>query len=90
MAVLLLLSDIGFRYDKQGRNTLLVERDVNVARQQNYLYEIAESRMEALKIFCHDETWVNADITVASHHDVPIQGPMTGLRKLSGKGQRRL
>lgn len=92
-----LLNDIGFRYEKRGRNSLLIERDDIVAWQQKYLYDVARYRMEGRKIFYLDETWVNAghtlstvwtDTTVASHHDAFMRGLTTGLKQPSGKGQR--
>lgn len=92
-----LLHDIGFRSEKRGRDSRLIERDDIVAWQQRYLHDISSYRKDGRKIFFLDETWVTAghtlstvwvDTTVVSHRDAFMRGLTTGLKQPSGKGQR--
>ncbi|XP_075535183.1 uncharacterized protein LOC142570723 [Dermacentor variabilis] len=92
-----LLVDIGWKSEKRGRNSSLIEREDLLRCEHKYLYEIARYREEGRNIFCLDETWVTAghtvskvwaDKTVKSSHDAYLRGLTTGIKQPSGKGQR--
>lgn len=88
-----ILKNIGFKFNKRGRNSLLLDRDDIFFWRRNYLRAIKNARENRQKIYYLDETWVNEghttsraweDTTVKSSRDAFINGLTTGLKNPSG------
>lgn len=89
-----ILKKIGFKFNKRGRNSLLLDRDDIYFWRRKYLRAIKLARENHQKIYYLDETWVNEghttskaweDTTVMSSRDAFIKGVTTGLKTPSGK-----
>lgn len=88
-----ILKNIGFKFNKRGRNSLLLDRDDIFFWRRNYLRAIKHARENRQKIYYLDETWVNEghttsraweDTTVKNSRDAFINGLTTGLKNPSG------
>lgn len=89
-----LLKSLNFKYEKRGRNSMLLERDEIVVWRREYLKKIKTYRNENRKIYYLDETWVNAghtkskiwvDKSVTSSRQAFLDGLSNGLKNPSGK-----
>ncbi|KAH6944367.1 hypothetical protein HPB50_002757 [Hyalomma asiaticum] len=94
-----LLTETGFKHEKRSRNSLLIDRDDITDWRDRYLRDVERYRVEGREIFCLGETWVTAGHTRSIvWTDIVVQkrgrlfaranGLTTGLKQLSGKGQR--
>ena len=92
-----LINEIGFRYSKRSRNSVLREKNEIIAWRRRFLREIRKYREEGRKFYFLDETWVNAghtvskvwkDTTILTPRQAFIQGLTTGLKDPTGKGNR--
>lgn len=92
-----LLRDLGFRFEKRARNSLLIERDDIISWRHKYLRKIRSFRRENRSIYYLDETWCNAsqclnnvwqDKTIQSTRDAFMKGLSTGVKNPSGAGER--
>ncbi|XP_040061690.1 uncharacterized protein LOC120836726 [Ixodes scapularis] len=88
---------MGFEKQRRNRNSFLIEREDIVEWRRRYLREIGKHRAQNRKIYFQDETWVNAgltvhkvctDSTIKSARQAFMSGLTTGLKVLSGKGER--
>lgn len=89
-----IIKDIGFRYNKRCRNSLMIDRDDIFFWRRNYLRIIKLAREEKKKIYYLDETWLNeghtttkvwTDTMVQNKRDAFLNGLTTGLKNPSGK-----
>lgn len=89
-----LLKSLNFKYEKRGRNSLLIDRDDIIVWMREYLEKIKVYRNQKRKIYYLDETWVNAghtksniwsDKTITSSKQAFLSGLSTGLKNPSGK-----
>ncbi|XP_054259366.1 uncharacterized protein LOC128984106 [Macrosteles quadrilineatus] len=94
-----LLHDLGFKYEKRERRSILIEREDIVRWRRSYLQDIKTFRTEERKIFYLDETWCNAGHTVKkawtpkyiiSSREAFMSGETTGLRDVPGRGGRHI
>ncbi|XP_031342522.1 uncharacterized protein LOC116170342 isoform X1 [Photinus pyralis] len=92
-----LIKEIGFRFEKRSRNSVLREKDEIITWRRRFLREIRKYREEGRKLYFLDETWVNAghtvskvwkDTTILTPRQAFINGLSTGLKDPSGKGNR--
>lgn len=92
-----LLHDMGFVYGKQGRNSILIEKEEIVAWRRQYLREIRKLRNQGANIIYMDESWVNTgttngqvwqDTTIKNPRQAFVNGLTTGLKTPTGKGPR--
>ncbi|XP_072386551.1 uncharacterized protein [Diabrotica undecimpunctata] len=92
-----LLKEIGFRWKKNPRKSILLERSDIVIWRRHFLRTIKEMRNQKRKIFYLDETWINEghtpnkfwqDETVTSQRHAFVNNLSTGLNPPSGKGRR--
>ncbi|XP_031338164.1 uncharacterized protein LOC116167067 [Photinus pyralis] len=92
-----LIKEIGFRFEKRSRNSVLKENDEIFTWRRRFLREIRKYREEGRKLYFLDETWVNAGHTVSkvwkgttilTPRQAFINGLSTGLKDPSGKGNR--
>jgi transposase len=92
-----ILREMNFRWEKQSRKSLLIERTEIVCWRRNYLRSIRKFRSESRKLYYLDETWLNEGYTVGkiwqdknitSSRQAFIEGLSTGLKTPSGKGRR--
>ncbi|XP_031341631.1 uncharacterized protein LOC116181943 isoform X1 [Photinus pyralis] len=90
-----LIKEIGFRFEKRSRNSVLKEKDEIITWKRRFLREIRKYREEGRKLYFLDETWVNAghtvskvwkDTTILTPRQAFINGLSTGLKDASGKG----
>lgn len=97
MTLCKLLKDVGFRYTKHNRKSLLIDKPEIVFWRRDYLRSIRHAREQNLKIFYLDETWINAGYTVSkswqdenikSGRQAFVEGLSLGLQPPSGKGKR--
>lgn len=93
-----LLRDIGFRREKRGRNSLLIEREDIILWQQKYLRDIARHRQQSRQIFYLEETWVTAghtvsmvwiDTTVITSHKAFMDGLTTSVAAWTSSERKR-
>lgn len=89
-----LLKKINFKFQKRGRNSLLVDKNEIVLWRRDYLQKIRQYRAENRKIYYLDETWINAghskskvwvDASITSARRAFLDGLSTGLKNPSGK-----
>lgn len=92
-----LLKDIGFSFQKRGRNSIMLERSDIVHWRHKYLRKIRQFRNEGSNIIYLDESWVNVgnsvnkewvDTTIKNSRDAFIRGLTTDLRAPSKRGPR--
>nr|CAD7392592.1 unnamed protein product [Timema cristinae] len=90
-------TDIGFKFIRRKRNSLLLDRDDIVAWRHRYLRAIKKHRESNRNIVFTDETWCNSghttskswmDTTIASSSQARREGLTTGNKLPSGKGGR--
>lgn len=86
------LKNLGFSYNKRGRNSILLERPDIVVWRRKYLDEVKAARQNGTTIYYLDE-WVNAghtkskvwiDNTVTTSRSAFLNGQSTGLKNPSG------
>lgn len=91
-----ILHDIGFKYKKRGRNSMLIERNDLILWRIRYLRDISRYRAEGRNIFYLDETWCNAghsvswawqDTCIKDKKSAFLAGLTTGLKE-HNKGGR--
>nr|CAD7256674.1 unnamed protein product [Timema shepardi] len=91
------LIDIGFKFIRRKRNSLLLDRDDIIAWRHRYLRAIKKHRESNRNIVFTDETWCNSghttskswmDTTIASSSQARREGLTTGNKLPSGKGGR--
>ncbi|KAE8740517.1 hypothetical protein FOCC_FOCC013962 [Frankliniella occidentalis] len=91
------LNDMGFRFMKRHRNSILLERDDLVIWRQNYLRSIKKYRSDKYDIIYLDESYVNQrhtttctwyDTGIKSGRDAFLNGLTTGPKTKTGKGGR--
>lgn len=89
-----LLQNMGFKFMKRSRNSLLNDREDLKFWRRNYLQSIKSARESGKKIFYLDETWINeghtksmiwVDSTVQNARHAFINGLSTGLKNPSGE-----
>lgn len=94
-----LMLDLGFKFEKRQRRSILIERDDIILWRRKYLSEIKKFREEGKKIFYLDETWCNAGHTtkkawtpsyIKSAKQAHMNGETTGLKNIPGKGGRHI
>ncbi|KAL3278355.1 hypothetical protein HHI36_013685 [Cryptolaemus montrouzieri] len=83
-----ILKKMDFRFQKRGRNGLLLEKEEIVLWRRDYLRQIKNYLEENRKIYYLDETWVNADASVKTAKQAFQVGFSTGLKNPTGKGKR--
>ncbi|XP_015929512.3 uncharacterized protein [Parasteatoda tepidariorum] len=92
-----LLKKLGFKHQKRGRNSSLIEKEEIILWRRRYLRTINKMRQEGRKIYYMDETWLNAghtqdkvwnDTSIISSKQAFLSGLSTGLKSPSGKGER--
>lgn len=92
-----LMNDLGFKFVKRQRRSILIEREDIVQWRRQYLLKIKEYREQKKNIFYLDETWCNAGHTVKkawtptyikSAKQAFLDGETTGLKDIPGKGGR--
>lgn len=91
------LHELNFSWQKQGRKSLLIDKEEIICWRRKYLRSIKKYRQEQRNIFYLDETWINEghsvskywqDNNVGSSHQAFIDGLHPGLKIPSGKGRR--
>lgn len=91
------LKEMNFRWEKQNRKSLLIEKDEIICWRRTYLREVKKFRGENKNIYYLDETWVNEGYTVEKvwqdknilcSRQAFLEGWSTGLKPPSGKGKR--
>lgn len=91
-----ILKDIGFKYKKRSRNSMLMERDDLILWRIRYLRDISRYLSEGRPVFYLDETWCNAGHSVSrAWHDTCVkdrrsafyEGLSTGLKELNKGGR---
>lgn len=91
------LREMNFRWEKQNRKSLLIEKDEIVCWRRDYLRSIRNLRNKNTKIYYLDETWLNEGYTVGkiwqdnditSSRQAFLDGLSTGITPSSGKGKR--
>lgn len=94
-----LLLDIGFKYIKRKRESLLIDREDIVAWRHRYLRSIRDERAKGKTIVYTDETWANAghtksrvwvDTSIKTATQAWREGLTSGSKAPSGKGGRVL
>ena len=92
-----ILHEMNFRWEKQNRKSLLIEKDEIVCWRRNYLRSIKEFRNNNTNIYYLDETWLNEgyivakvwqDKNITSSRQAFLEGFSTGIKAPSGKGKR--
>lgn len=87
------LNDMGFRYMKRHRNSILLERDDLVIWRQNYLRNVKRYRSEGYDIIYLDESYVNQrhtttctwyDTGIKSSRQAFLDGLTTGPKTKTG------
>ncbi|XP_011554813.3 uncharacterized protein LOC105386028 [Plutella xylostella] len=93
----LIIREIGFKFSKRCRNSMLTDRDDIFFWRRNYLRDIVKAREVGKNIYYLDETWINeghtmpkvwSDTTITSARAAFMSGLSTGLKNPSGKGKR--
>lgn len=93
------LKTLNFKYQRRGRNSMLLDKDEIVIWRRNYLKQIKQYRIENRKIYYLDETWVNSghtkahvwvDETIKSSRQAFFSGLSTGLKNPAGKRRLKL
>lgn len=81
------MEDLQFKYRKNQRKSMLLERSDIVCWRRDYLRQIKRHRLDGRTIYYTDETWVNVgtttsrcwqDTTVQSARDAALRGLSTG------------
>jgi transposase len=94
-----LLREMGFRWQKNRRKSVLIEKDYIVCWRRDYLRTIKKYREEGKTIFYLDETWLNeghtvpylwVDTNVKSSRQAFIEGVSTGINNIPVVKGRRL
>lgn len=92
-----LLHELNFKFEKVGRQSVLIDSDEIVCWRRDYLRRIKKLREEHKNIFYLDETWVNEGHTVGrvwkdknikTPRQAFLEGCSTGFKEPSGKGRR--
>jgi len=92
-----LMQEIGFKYEKVKRRSVLIEDERIAQWRKEFLLDMQRYRKEGRAIYYLDETWVNQghfvnkafhDTTIRSKRDAMKRGLTTGLRLPRSKGKR--
>ncbi|XP_052124354.1 uncharacterized protein LOC113215480 [Frankliniella occidentalis] len=92
-----ILRDIGFRYMRRSRKSILLEREELIVWRRDYLIKMKQFRREKRNIVYLDESYVNQryttshawyDTGIQSYRDVYREGLTSGPNTPSGKGGR--
>lgn len=91
------LHELNFKYEKVGRQSMLIDSEEIVCWRRDYLRKIKKMRTENKNIYYLDETWVNEghtvgrvwnDKTIKTSRQAFLEGYSTGFKEPTGKGRR--